>query len=123
MINDLIGLDYKAGARYAPNCSCIDCFALLCEARRRLGLKDYEDEFQWVYESKRLSVKAIIKAMQKIATKTDCPRDGDMAIMGGGLHSLSVGVVVNGGILTIAHGMKSFWTPSLIGATFYSSLQ
>lgn len=123
MINDLIGLDYKAGARYFPGCSSIDCFALFCETRRRLGLKDYEDEFQWVYEKDRLPVKAIIKAVREITRQTSSPQDGDMAIMGGGLNRLAVGVVINGGILTISHGTKSFWTPSLLNASFYSSLQ
>lgn len=123
MINDLIGLDYKAGARYSPGCSCIDCFALLCETRRRLELFDYEEEFQWVYEAKRLPVKEIIKAVRKIARQTDEPKDGDMAITGGGFYKLAVGVVINDGILSIAHGMKSFWTPSLLNASFYASLK
>lgn len=123
MINDLIGLNYKAGARYFPGCSHIDCFALLCETRRRLGLYDYEDEFQWVYETKKLPTREIIKQMRQISCKTETPADGDMALMGGGMHRLSVGVVINGGILSIAHGMKSFWTPSLLNASFYSSLQ
>lgn len=123
MINDLIGLDYEAGARYSPNCSHIDCFALFCEARRRLGLFDYEDEFQWVYEAEKLPVRKIIKAMRQIARRTEEPRDGDMAIIGGGMHRLGVGVVINGGILTIAHGMKSFWSPSFANAAFYSSLK
>lgn len=123
MINDLIGLDYKAGARYKPNCSRIDCFALFCEARRRLGLFDYEDEFQWVYTTEKLPVKAIIKAMRKVSVRTDTPRDGDLAITNGGFYTLGVGVVINNGILTIAHGKKSFWAPSLLNASFYSSLR
>ena len=123
MINDLIGLEYKAGAKYQPSSPFIDCFGLLCEARRRLDLVDYEEQFQWVYEAEKLPVKAIIKTVRKIAQQTNEPRDGDMAITGAGLHRLAVGVVINGGILTIAHGMKSFWTPSLLNASFYSSLE
>jgi hypothetical protein len=123
MINDLIGIDYQAGAKYFPGCSHIDCFALLCETRRRLALYDYEDEFQWVYEQDKLPVKAIIQVMRTIANKTGQPSDGDMAIMGGGKHNLAVGVVINGGILSISHGKKSFWQPSLLGAKFYSSLK
>lgn len=123
MINDLIGLSYKAGARYFPGCSEIDCFALFCETRRRLGLRDYEDEFQWVYETNKLPVKAIIKCMREIAFKTSSPREGDMALMGGGINRLSIGVFVNAGILSIAHGAKSFWTPSIANASFYSSAQ
>lgn len=123
MINDLIGLDYEAGARYHDGCRCIDCFALFCEVRRRLDLYDYEQEFQWVYDTDKLPVRMIIKQMRKIARKVDSPNNGDMAIMGGGIHRLAVGVVINDGILTISHGTKSFWTPSLLNASFYSSLQ
>lgn len=123
MINDLIGLDYEAGARYSPSSSRIDCFALFCETRRRLGLFDYEDEFQWVYETEKLPVRKIIKAMRQIAVQTDEPKDGDLAITNGGLYRLGVGVVINGGILTIAHGKRSFWVPSLLNASFYSSLR
>lgn len=123
MINDLIGLDYEAGARYFPGCSRIDCFALFCEARRRMGMFDYEEEFQWVYKTEKLPVRKIIKAMRLIAELVVDPLDGDLAITGGGMHRLGVGVVINGGILTIAHGTKSFWTPSLLNASFYRSLQ
>ena len=84
---------------------------------------DYEEQFQWVYGTDRLPVKAIIKEMRKIARAVDSPSNGDMAIISGGLHRLSVGVVVDNGILTIAHGTKSFWTASLSHASFYSSLQ
>ena len=123
MINDLVGLDYEAGARYFAGCSRIDCFALFCEARRRLGLVDYEDSFQWVYETEKLPVRKIIKVMREIAEETNEPKDGDFVITSGGLHRLGVGVAINGGILTIAHGMKSFWTPSFANASFYRSLQ
>jgi hypothetical protein len=123
MINDLIGLDYEAGAKYFSGCSRIDCFALFCEARRRLGLVDYEEEFQWVYEAEKLPVRKIIKLMREIAEEVNEPKDGDLAITNGGFYRLGVGVVINGGILTIAHGMKSFWAPSFLNASFYSSLK
>jgi hypothetical protein len=123
MINDLIGLDYEAGARYFPGCSHIDCFALFCETRRRLELFDYEEEFQWVYETEKLPVRKIIKAMREVTEETSEPKDGDLAITNGGLYRLGVGVAISGGILTIAHGMKSFWAPSFLNASFYSSLK
>ena len=46
---DLVGLPYRWGAR--PSEGATDCFQLVCEVRRRLGLTDYEQEFQWVYET------------------------------------------------------------------------
>lgn len=123
MINDLIGLNYQAGAKYFPGCLYIDCFALLCEVRRRLGLYDYENEFQWVYEQDKLPVKEIIKRMKVIAKPVEQPNNGDMVIMGGGKNSLAVGVVLNEGVLSISHGRKSFWTSSIPAGKFYSSLK
>jgi hypothetical protein len=46
---DLIGLPYRWGAK--PSEGATDCFQLVCEARRRLGLADYTAEFAWVYET------------------------------------------------------------------------
>jgi hypothetical protein len=46
--NDLIGLPYRWAA--APASGATDCFQLVCEARRRLGLMDYSERFAWVYE-------------------------------------------------------------------------
>jgi hypothetical protein len=45
--NDLIGIPYQWGA--APSTGKTDCFQLVCEIRRRLGLKDYAPDFAWVY--------------------------------------------------------------------------
>lgn len=122
MINDLIGLDYKAGAKYFDGCRCIDCFGLFCEVRRRLGLRDYEQDFQWVYDAERLPVRAIVKAMREIARRTESPQDGDLAVIGGSFNRLAVGTVINGGILTIPHEARSFWSPSLFNVPCYSSL-
>ena len=46
---DLIGLEYRWGSR--PDEGATDCFQLVCEVRRRLGLSDYSQHFNWVYET------------------------------------------------------------------------
>ena len=49
-MNDLIGLQYRWGARPSDGTNETDCFQLSCEVRRRLGLADVSSEFEWVYE-------------------------------------------------------------------------
>lgn len=50
MFNDLIGLRYGWGKRPGDESGQTDCFQLMCEARIRLGLSDYRERFQWVYD-------------------------------------------------------------------------
>ena len=61
-MNDLIGLEYRWGAKPGDGSRQTDCFQLACEIRRRMGLSDLSEEFAWTYEQysaetlKRLSV-------------------------------------------------------------------
>lgn len=48
-VNDLIGLEYGWGHRPRDGSGKTDCFQLVCEIRRRMGLGDYEPMFEWVY--------------------------------------------------------------------------
>ena len=45
-MNDLIGLQYQWGARFADGKGYTDCFQLVCEIRKRLGLSDYSGKFE-----------------------------------------------------------------------------
>ena len=51
VFNDLIGLEYKWGAHPLDNNGFTDCFALVMEARRRMGLRDFYPDFKWVYDA------------------------------------------------------------------------
>lgn len=48
-VNDLIGLEYGWGHRPGDGSGRTDCFQLVCEVRRRMGLGDYGAMFEWVY--------------------------------------------------------------------------
>jgi len=50
-MNDLIGLEYRWGSAFADGKGYTDCFQLVCEIRRRLGLSDYAGKFEWAYDS------------------------------------------------------------------------
>jgi len=49
-MNDLIGLQYQWGANPDEKLGFTDCFQLFCAVRRRLGMKDYAEQFAWAYE-------------------------------------------------------------------------
>jgi hypothetical protein len=49
-MNDLIGLEYGWGHSPNDGSGKTDCFQLVCEVRRRLGLFDYAPLFDWVYQ-------------------------------------------------------------------------
>lgn len=125
MINDLIGLRHETAAKFFPGCTTIDCFALFSETRKRLGLHDYADDFQWVYEEmtgNTLPLLKIAKAMKKIACRTATPREGDLAMLPSASNTIGLGVVVNGGILTITERGASFWSPMIKEAKFWTSI-
>jgi len=48
--NDLIGLEYGWGNKPGDGSGRTDCFQLVCEMQRRLGLPDYSAKFAWVYD-------------------------------------------------------------------------
>ncbi len=123
MVNDLIGLRHETAAKFFPGCTTIDCFGLFIETRKRLKLYDYEHDFQWVYEQiygKALPLRKIAKAMKAIACRVDTPKEGDLAILQFASSTIGLGVVVNGGILTITENGPSFWSNAITGAKFWT---
>jgi len=113
MINDLIGLSYERRARFCDNNGETDCFMLVCEVRRRLNLHDYEDEFRWAYddyEAGTLPIKRIIRWLLIHGEKTSKMENGNIAIMFPPKGEIAVGVVYDGGIVTVSKGGRSFWT-------------
>ena len=114
MINDLIGLSYERRARPSEGQGKSDCFMLVCEARRRLGLHDYEEDFQWAYDqydAGNLPMKRIIRWLLTNGKTTHDLENGNVTIMKTFNGELAVGVVYDGGVLTISKGGRSFWAP------------
>lgn len=127
MINDLIGLSYERRARPADGNGKSDCFMLVCEARRRLGLHDYEQDFQWAYDqydAGNLPMPRIMRWLLTNGKKTRELTDGNVAIMKNLSGELAVGVVYDRGILIIAKGARSFWVaePSLSAIKLFAML-
>ncbi len=125
MVNDLIGLRHETAAKFFPGCTTIDCFGLFIETRKRLGLYDYEDDFQWVYEEmegKTLPLRKIASRMKQIARRTKSPMEGDLVVLPSKSTTMGLGVVINGGILTITENGPSFWMPKTDNAKFWTPI-
>ena len=125
MVNDLIGLRHETAAKFFPGCTTIDCFGLFIETRKRLGLYDYEDDFQWVYEEmegKVLPLRKIASRMKRMARRTNCPVEGDLVVLPSKTTTMGLGVVINSGILTITENGPSFWTPKTDNAKFWTPI-
>lgn len=125
MINDLIGLRHELTARFSPGCKTIDCFGLFIETRKRLGLHDFADDFEWVYQeidSQTLPLRKIAACMKKIAQRIDRPIEGDLAVLPSKATTIGLGVVINGGILTITENGLSFWCPMIKEAKFWTPI-
>jgi hypothetical protein len=125
MVNDLIGLRHETAAKFSPGCTTIDCLGLFIETRKRLGLYSYEEDFQWVYEEmegKELPLRKIAKAMKSIARRVEKPEEGDLAVMQTTSNTIGLGVVINGGILTITETGPSFWSNTIKGAKFWAPI-
>jgi hypothetical protein len=125
MINDLIGLRHETAATFSPHCKTIDCFALFSEVRHRLGMRDYYADFEWVYgemDDGKLPLKKILRQIKQMAVPTFSPMDGDLVLLPARAFNLGLGVVINGGVLTITEKGPSFWTPIGMEAKFWTPI-
>jgi hypothetical protein len=82
--NDLILLRYGFGHRPSDGSGHTDCFQLVCEVRRRLGLRDYAPDFDWVYQTyteTTLSRYRVIRWMLERCERTLSPSPGDITVL------------------------------------------
>jgi cell wall-associated NlpC family hydrolase len=105
-MNDLIGLQYRWGARPSDGEGCTDCFQLVCEVRRRLGLRDYAEQFEWVYEeytSDTFTLLQLRRFLERNGQVVELPECGDVLLFpstGGAV----MGVVIEGWVMFITAG-------------------
>lgn len=112
-MNDLIGLRYGWGHRPDDGSGKTDCFQLTCEARKRLGLKDYQHQFDWVYQSYTESTfryRLIFRWLKENGTriKDQCP--GAVLVLPGRV-GLALATVLDDSILFIAPSQNVVRSP------------
>lgn len=121
MFNDLTLLTYRWGASPEDGSGCTDCFQLVCEVRRRLGLTDWAPRFAWVYDQftyETLRPRQLIRWVMTHGQKVASPEPGDITPIGG-LTTAALGVITpNQGLIYISPGYRvvhvnfSFTQPS-----------
>ena len=107
-MNDLIGLEYQWGARYSDGLGKTDCFQLVCEIRKRLGLSDYTEKFCWAYEAytpETFRPIRLAKWLLKTGKRLTLPKSGAVALLADPT-SPALGTIVEESIVFISPGKR-----------------
>jgi hypothetical protein len=84
--NDLLFLRYGWGHAPGDGSGLTDCFQLVCEVRRRLGLRDYGPQFDWAYETYTEETLPRVRLMRWLlehCSRVDTPQPGDLLLCQG----------------------------------------
>lgn len=96
-VNDLIGLEYGWGHRPRDGSGKTDCFQLVCEVRRRMGLGDYEPMFEWVYSKYNqdtLPSRQIARWLLQNGKRLSSPVEGATVLLPGA-STAALGTMIN----------------------------
>ncbi len=98
-----------------------DCFQLVCEVRRRLGLTDYADRFAWVYDSYSEAAfrrGLITRWVLKNGHRLESPKLGAVALLPTGAGS-ALGTWLDGFLIFIGPGQNVVQAPVPAGVARY----
>ena len=120
-MNDLIGLEYKWGASFADGSGYTDCFQLVCEVRKRLGLSDYSSKFQWAYDfytQDTFKPIRLAKWLLQTGRRLTLPEHGAVALLADPTNP-ALGSVVDGSIVFISAGKRVVRIPAPRVSAYY----
>ena len=120
-MNDLIGLEYRWGASLRDGNNQTDCFQLVCEIRKRLGLSDYSDKFAWAYRSyspKTLTPIRLARWLLEEGRRLKLPEHGAVALLADPINP-ALGSVVDGSIVFISPGKRVARIPASRVSAYY----
>lgn len=103
--NDLVELRYGWGHRPGDGSGLTDCFQLMCDVHRRLGMRDYAETFEWVYRSFEAEAVPRIRLARWLLQNARAAADhqpGDVALLAGTLVGAFATVSDVGGLLYIS---------------------
>ena len=104
--NDLLFLRYGWGHAPGDGSGLTDCFQLVCEVRRRLGLRDYGPQFDWAYETYTEETLPRVRLMRWLlehCSRVDTPQPGDLSLVHGMTCGAFAVVTDVQGLLYIRH--------------------
>jgi hypothetical protein len=113
-MNDLIGLRYGWGHRPGDDSGMTDCFQLMCEVQRRLGLRDYGPAFEWVYGKYTEDTLPRLSIMRWLLTHCDKltdPKPGAIALLHG-TKAGALATVTQHGLILLAPSQNVVHTSS-----------
>jgi len=116
LCNDLIGLSYGYGHRPGDGSGQTDCFQLMCVVHQRLGMKDYADDFDWVYRHyAKESVPAIrlVRWLLQHSTASVEQQPGDVAMLPGTIAAAFATVSDVGGLVYIGNRGRVVQAPTV----------
>jgi len=105
--NDLIGLQYGWGYAPGDGTGMTDCFQLMCEMRRRMGLSDYSERFKWVYDQyteDTLHRRLIPRWLLQHGTRLGAPQVGAVLLLPGHAGAALATVVTDGALFLAPSG-------------------
>ena len=120
-MNDLIGLEYQWGASFADGKGYTDCFQLVCEIRKRLGLSDYSSKFAWAYNSytqDTFKPIRLAKWLLQAGRRLTLPEHGAVALLADPT-SPALGSVVNNSVVFISAGKRVIRVPISRVSAYY----
>jgi hypothetical protein len=121
MFNDLIGLQYAWGHNPRDGSGCTDCFQLLCEAHRRLGMRDYSQDYAWIYDAyteETLPGARVLRWLLMHGTRVAQHRLGAVVVLPG-RSGYALGTATDTGVLCLTPGGTVAHPPAYAGRLQY----
>ena len=116
MFNDLVLLSYGWGHAPGDGSGRTDCFQLACEVRRRLGLRELADQFDWVY--KRYTEVSfpranVLRWLHREGKEIQEPQPGALVYLPAPMNLIALGTCTENGVIFIAPHQNVVHAPGL----------
>lgn len=119
MFNDLVALRYGWGHSPDDGSGMTDCFQLVCEVRRRMGLRELADDFKWVYQRyNEVSFPRanVLRWLYKEGRETQERIPGTLAYLPTDRGAVALGACTEDGLIFIAPGQNVVHVPGNISS-------
>lgn len=119
MFNDLVMLSYGWGHAPGDGSGKTDCFQLVCEVRRRIGLRELAEHFEWVYQRyDEVSFPRgnVLRWLHREGSETQERKPGTLAYLPTDRGAVALGTCTEDGLIFIAPGQNVVHAPGSISS-------